>query len=303
MKKKKLTSLRFLQKIFIIPEDGRLRSGWRLLAFLFLLNLIIPIVVLAFARFSQASPTLGFLADETFILFVGITISVVLARHWYDRRSFQSLGLTRNAAAGRDLLFGVLIAGVVMSAIFVIEWAFGWLEVSGLANESNGSRLIANLGYLTAVFMMVGWYEELLFRGYAMQNLVEGLGRRLGLFVSSALFALAHLANPNATGAAILGVLAAGYFLAFGYLRTNQLWLPIGLHVGWNFFEGPIFGFPVSGLESFRLLNVHVIGPQLVTGGAFGPEAGIIVVPAIILGVGLIILYTQKFYRLAEKKK
>ncbi len=293
----------FLQKIFINPADGRLRSGWRLLAFLFLLFLIIPVVVWIFAGLSGVSPTLAFLSDQNFIGFVGITVSVILARHWYDRRSFQSLGLTWDAAAGRDLLVGILIAGVVMGAIFVAEWAFGWLSVSGLASESNRSGLVANLGYWAAIFIIVGWHEELLFRGYATQNLIDGLGPQIGLFVSSALFALAHLANPNVNWAAVLGLLAAGYFLAFGYLRTRQLWLPIGLHIGWNFFEGPIFSFPVSGLESFRLLNVNVHGPELFTGGAFGPEAGLIVLPALAVGAVLIVLYTKKFHRPAENKK
>lgn len=301
--KKRPTDVQFLQKIFISPTDGRLRSGWRLLAFLFLLFLVIPLVVWIFTGLSGVSPALAFLADQNFIGFVGITISVVLARHWYDRRSFQSLGLTWNAAAGRDLLFGVLIAGVVMGAIFLAEWAFGWLSVSGFASESNRSGPVAELGYWAAIFIFVGWNEELLFRGYGMQNLIEGLGAQIGLFVSSALFALAHLANPNATWAAILGLLAAGYFLAFGYLRTRQLWLPIGLHIGWNFFEGPIFSFPVSGLKTFRLLNVTVRGPELFTGGAFGPEAGLIVLPALALGAALIVLYTNKFHRPAKNKK
>lgn len=292
-----------LQKIFINLAEGRLRSGWRLLAFLFLLFFVVGVVIWVFTGLSGLSPTLAFLADVNFIGFVGVTISVVLARHWYDRRSFQSLGLTWNAAAARDLLFGILIAGVVMGAIFLVELALGWLSVSGFASQSDRSGLLADLGYWAAIFIIVGWHEELLFRGYAMQNLIDGLGSQIGLFVSSALFALAHLANPNATWAAILGLLAAGYFLAFGYLRTRQLWLPIGLHIGWNFFEGPVFSFPVSGLESFRLLNVNVHGPELFTGGAFGPEAGLIVLPAMALGAAFIVLYTKKFHRPAENKK
>jgi len=295
--------MQLMQSVLINPAEGRLRSGWRLLAFLILLFLVISLVIWVFASLSAASTTLAFLVDETFISFIGITISVVLARHWYDRRSFQSLGLTWDAVARRDLLVGILIAGALMGAIFLTEWAFGWLSVSGLATQPNQAGLIVNLGYWAAIFIMVGWYEELLFRGYAMQNLTEGLGPQVGLFVSSALFALAHFGNPNITWGAILGLLVSGYFLAFGYMRTRQLWLPVGLHIGWNLFEGPIFSFPVSGLETFRLLNVQVNGPRLVTGGVFGPEAGLIVLPAIAMGAALIILYTRNFRRPAENKK
>ena len=79
----------------------------------------------------------------------------------------------------------------------------------------------------------------------------------------------------------------------YGWLRTQQLWLPIGLHIGWNFFEGVIFGFPVSGTETFRILNHTVSGPSLLTGGDFGPEAGLILIPALALGTCLTWLYTR----------
>jgi hypothetical protein len=82
-----------------------------------------------------------------------------------------------------------------------------------------------------------------------------------------------------------------------GYVRTHQLWLPIGLHLGWNFFEGPVFGFPISGHNHFSLLEYRISAPMIITGGAYGPEAGLILLPAIALGVGLIWLYTRRYNR------
>jgi uncharacterized protein len=82
--------------------------------------------------------------------------------------------------------------------------------------------------------------------------------------------------------------------MAFGYTRTRRLWLPIGLHIGWNFFEGPVFGFAVSGMGSFTLIRQAAAGRQVFTGGAFGPEAGLIVLPGLALGVLLIYWYTQE---------
>jgi membrane protease YdiL (CAAX protease family) len=95
-----------------------------------------------------------------------------------------------------------------------------------------------------------------------------------------------------------IGLVAAGLFLAYAYVITRQLWLPIGLHIGWNFFEGNVFGFPVSGLETFKLITLRVHGPELWTGGAFGPEAGLIVFPALLLGLGLMAGYV---YTLRER--
>jgi hypothetical protein len=103
---------------------------------------------------------------------------------------------------------------------------------------------------------------------------VDGAGLRWALFISSAIFALLHLANPGSGAASTIGLLAAGYFLAFAWLRTGRLWLSIGLHIGWNFFEGTVFGFQVSGLEPFALMRHTPSGPAWAVGGAFGPEAG-----------------------------
>jgi membrane protease YdiL (CAAX protease family) len=82
-------------------------------------------------------------------------------------------------------------------------------------------------------------------------------------------------------------------FFAYAYLRTRQLWLPIGLHIGWNFFEGTIFGFPVSGTTSYQLIHQSVSGPEIITGGAFGPEAGLILLPALLLGTAMVIILTR----------
>ena len=102
-----------------------------------------------------------------------------------------------------------------------------------------------------------------------------------------------HLANPNATWVSAAGIFFAGLFLAYGYVCTQQLWLSIGLHIGWNFFEGVVFGFPVSGLSIYPLIHINVSGPDVWTGGAFGPEAGLIILPALALGAVLINLYTR----------
>jgi uncharacterized protein len=113
--------------------------------------------------------------------------------------------------------------------------------------------------------------------------------------ISSIVFALLHLANPNPSFMAVVGLTAAGLFFAYSYLVTRQLWLPIGLHIGWNFFEGPVFGFPVSGLaQFFSLLNTSRHGPELITGGAFGPEAGLIQYPVLLLAVWLIHRYARQ---------
>jgi membrane protease YdiL (CAAX protease family) len=283
-----------ISRILYTPGEARLRAGWRLITQLALLLSAVFVLSLALIVADLlALPYEISLLINQLVIFISVTSTVLLARRFLDRRSFVSLGLGRRHLL-LDLLAGFVIAGVVMGVIFVIMQRAGWLEIEAFAwQQVSGPQAAAQLGLWLLIFILTGWQEELLTRGYWLQNLAEGLSMPWALFISSVLFGLAHLANPNASWVAVLGLVAAGYFLAYGYLRTRQLWLPIGLHIGWNFFEGNVFGFPVSGLDSFRLIQVTVSGPEQWTGGLFGPEAGLIVLPGMLVGAGLIYLYSR----------
>jgi uncharacterized protein len=285
-------------RIFRSPGERRLRSGWRLLAQLLLLlfTFIFFGALIGLFAYLLPMPTNGnILFISQFVVFLAVTLSVYLARRFLDRRSFVSLGLRWDSRATQDLLFGIVISGFMMGLIYLVEWTMGWLTFDGYAwQEESATKLVMGMALMLVSFIIVGWQEELLSRGYWLQNMEDGLNLFWAVLISSLLFALAHLGNPNASGVAILGLLLAGVFLAYGYLRTRQLWLPIGLHIGWNFFEGPVFGFQVSGLVVTPRLLTHTInGPEILTGGAFGPEAGLVIIPAMILGALAINRYTR----------
>lgn len=226
---------------------------------------------------------------------IGVTLSVFLARRFLDKRSFSSLGLQFNHRAAADLLVGMVIAFFMMGLVYGIGLSLGWITFDGYAWEFDSTPAIfAQVGIALLTFILIGWSEELLSRGYQLQNFAAGLNLTWGVILSSAIFGMLHLANFNATWEGVLGIFFAGLFFSYGYLRTKQLWLPIGLHLGWNFFEGVVFGFPVSGMEFYRLVRISVSGPELWTGGRFGPEAGLLLVPALLLGILLIFVYTRK---------
>lgn len=287
-----------LARIFISLDERRLRAGWRLagqlaLLFVFFACIGIPLGII-FALTPTSSEEMLSLFGEAVSLFA-ITLSVYLARRFLDRRSFVSLGLKWDSQAIWDLTFGIGLSGLLMGLIYLVEWGAGWLSFETFAWESlSTADVVFGVVSMAIVFVIVGWTEELISRGYWLQNLSTGLNLFWGVLISSILFALAHMGNPNVSWVAILGLVTAGIFLAYGYLRTSQLWLPIGLHIGWNFFEGTVFGFPVSGTDSFRLILQSVEGPEIITGGAFGPEAGLIILPALLLGTGLIYFYTLR---------
>ncbi len=172
--------------------------------------------------------------------------------------------------------------------------SLGWVTFEGFAWEyDTPGTVLASTLLFSVIFMLVGWNEELLSRGYHLQTIASGLNLFWAVILSSAFFGLLHLDNPNATWVSTAGIFFAGLFQAYGYIRTKQLWLPIGLHIGWNFFEGVVFGFPVSGLDIYALTRIQVTGPVLWTGGAFGPEAGLIVLPSLIVGCVLIYWFTK----------
>jgi membrane protease YdiL (CAAX protease family) len=281
-----------LAQIFLSPDEPRLRAGWRLL--------IQTILMFVFGLiFGGIAALLGLLDLDSLggqiLNFLIITSSVYVARRWLDRRSFESLGLKLDKHTLLDILAGIGITFVQMGFIYVIMLALGWLTFEGFAWQFDPINVvITNVITFFIVFIFVGWNEELLSRGYHLQTIASGLNLFWGVVISSALFGLLHLGNPNATWVSAAGIFFAGVFLAYGYIRTKQLWLPIGLHIGWNFFEGVGFGFPVSGLDIYALTRITVHGPKLWTGGAFGPEAGLIVLPSLILGALLINLYTMR---------
>lgn len=287
---------------FICRDEFRPRAFWRLslhslltLLFILIFGLFVGVGVLIIEGAEILEKQEALWGYEILIALPAIAFSTFIARRIFDRRSFASLGFNLDRHAWRDLLVGFLMPGLLMGLIFSLELALGWLTIDQFIwNSAPLEQWMPEISLGLLFFMGVGFYEELLSRGYHFHNLEEGLNLPWALLLSSAIFALLHWANPHASVFSLLGLLAAGLYLGFAYLRTRQLWLPIGLHIGWNFFEGYIFGFPVSGMPTSRLIQHTVAGPELITGGAFGPEAGLIIIPALALGAGLIFWYTHR---------
>ena len=283
-----------LDRIFFSPDEPRLRAGWRLLIqtlLLLIFGLIIGTVGIFVSRFLNESLTIIWNQIIEFLIF---TSSIYVARRWLDKRSFESLGLKLDGQTLIDILTGIGISFVQMGFIYALMVGLGWLTFQGFAWQVDPSNVVI-AGVLTFLitFILGAWNEEILSRGYHLQTIASGTNLFWGVVISSSVFGLLHIFNPGATWVSTAGIFFAGIYLAYAYLRTRQLWLSIGLHMGWNFFEGVVFGFPVSGLNVYHLTRVVVHGPELWTGGIFGPEAGLIVLPSLILGGFLIYLYTR----------
>jgi membrane protease YdiL (CAAX protease family) len=276
-----------LARIFLSPDLARLRAGWRLsIQTILLFTLIgcfgIPLVILLLILDPSLISSISLVNPTTVLIsvvieFFAVTISVFLAVRFLDKRPLESLGLKLSLQTILDVLTGIGIAFVQMGFIYVAMLGLGWLRFEGFAWEFDPINIvISSVITFFIVFIFVGWNEELLSRGYHLQTIARSLNLFWGVVLSSAAFGLLHLRNPNANWVSTAGIFFAGVYLAYGYIRTRQLWLSIGLHIGWNFFEGVVFGFPVSGLDIYALTRIKVEGPE------------------ICLGVGLIYLYTRK---------
>ena len=234
---------------------------------------------------------------------LAIFLSVWLVGRFLDRRPLADFGFHLDGGWWLDLVFGMLLGALLMTAIFSAELALGWVSVTGTFESVEPGLPFAPAILLpAAVFICVGIYEETLSRGYQLRNIAEGLnypafGPRTAVVaawvLTSAFFGLLHVSNPNASFISTTNIALAGLLLGIGYALTGELAIPIGLHITWNFFQGNVYGFPVSGLRTVgaTFLNTRQGGPELWTGGPFGPEAGLVGIGAMISGSLLIALY------------
>jgi uncharacterized protein len=308
-------------ELFLDRSTGRLRTLWRLgiqfWAYWVLVQLIFSLVVVAWlvvdsgGRMASGGLDTLVVPDSPAVPLVsGIVgllaalLTVWLAGRFLDRRSFSEFGFRLGAGWWLDLVVGMVLGALLMTAVFLIELGLGWVEVTGSFETQGGAPFVISLLFPAAAFVCVGVSEETVFRGYQLKNAAEGLnyhslGPRgailLAWVLSSVFFAVLHAANPNATPISTLNIVLAGLMLGFGYVLTGELAIPIGLHITWNFFQGAVYGFPVSGFGDFgpTLLVTEQGGPELWTGGSFGPEGGLLIPAVMLLGISLVALWTR----------
>ncbi|MFB6301299.1 MAG: lysostaphin resistance A-like protein [Haloferacaceae archaeon] len=218
-----------------------------------------------------------------------------------DRRRLRDYGLALDRDWWLDCGFGLCLGAALLSLVFAVEYAAGWVAVRGTVRAAGPLAFPAAFAAAAALFVAVGVAEELLLRGYVLTNLAEGLGALgnraavvLATLASSALFGALHAGNPNATAVSTVAVGAGGVMLALGYVLTGDLAIPIGLHTTWNLFQGAVYGYPVSGMDLGVSALVTVrSGPRIATGGAFGPEAGLTGAGAMVVGSVAIAAYVR----------
>ena len=261
-------------KKFLRNDHGQLRNGWWILIF------VIVFLASQLAYHPVSHAVQQFSAGKTWLspLPVIFLLLVTWICQRLRRQPLAAVGLRLDACWLRQASCGLAFGAAQMLAIAALIYFAG-----GVRFELDPARGWAALAHGAWFFVWVALLEELLFRGFVFQRLVDGAGVTLAQLLMAVLFAVAHWGNPGMEGTteiwATIDTILGGLLLGFAYLRTGSLALPIGIHFGWNWVQGSLLGFDVSGLHQAGWLLPHLLDkPQWLTGGAFGPESSVFAV-------------------------
>jgi CAAX protease family protein len=289
-----------LRRLFIL--DGKLHPLWRVVLYLVLLfsgSFALQVgmgIVYVFVRIILGSAPSDVIAELSSgripgVLWFALTLAGLVwalaqtwvFRRWLDKAPMRGLGFARGAF-WKEVVAGLGLGLASMGVILVVHLVLGWAEFTRMTTGAALGSLVST----ALVLIPAAATEEITFRGYLLQTLEGWRGWGLGVTASSVLFGLAHGLNPNVSALPLANIALAGVVFCLAYRITRRLWMVIAYHFMWNYAQGPLFGFPVSGQGFEALTKATVTGPALWTGGAFGPEGGLLVTVLLIMtGVGL----------------
>jgi len=264
------------RRIFIGPNG--LRAGWRLLIFMTLVKTMATVAQMIVTRYFPAAldPTqltpMRIIVPDLLFCFILAVAACVMSR--IEGRRLGQYGLPRSEALRKDFWVGVLIGLLATSttvlAIFVLH------GVRFTTATIRGTAILAGAAAWALAFLLAGFAEEFLFRGYAQFTLTTGMGFWPSAFLLSGLFGLVHATNGGENILGDMSVVSFGLLLCLFLRRTGNLWCVVGFHLGYDWGQTFLYGVPNSGLlPSQSLLNASLSGPRWLTGGTVGPEASI----------------------------
>ena len=228
-------------------------------------------------------------------------LSVLLFWKLFDKKPIREIGFINIKMGYKDLFKGLTFGAVSMIIVFMLLLFSGNISLKRPLNSPN-----FNISLLTGLilFIFVGVNEEMFARGYCMTVLKKTGNRWAPIIISSIIFSLMHSLNPSMSVISYINLFLFAVLAAYMFIKSNNLWLPIGYHIMWNYFEGNIFGFQVSGLSTESLFKLKAPINNIITGGNFGPEGGLIVTFITIIGfIYVWQLYTPQLLNNATRIK
>lgn len=303
--------LGLLVSVFVNRTEGRLRAPWRLL--LGVVGIGVAVFLVGVAASGLLGGALPGLLGQALVM-LAVLVAVPLVGYAVDRRHLGDFGLRFDAHWWRDAAFGVALGALMPTVVFLVLLAAGWVTVTDVLTTTGDAFLSFGVGSpgvtllsVAVFFLGVSAYEELFTRGYLLTNVAEGLtgvwrfdyraGLAVALLSTSGLFGGLHAANPSASVLSTVNITLFGVLLGLGFVWTDRLGVPVGVHLGWNTVLGAGYGFPVSGITvGVAVLETETAGPALATGGSFGPEGGIVALVALVVGLTLQAWWVRRAY-------
>lgn len=251
------------------------------------------IVIMGIIPYFESNQNLIILLSSL-ISFIGISLLVFFRVKKIEKRKISSIGFEKLGFLKKYLL-GFVIGLILMSIVVLILYLFGFVDINKNPSQPVGIFAISNVSIILIGWIIQGGTEEILTRGWLMNVLSARYNVHIGLFISSVFFGALHLPNPNVNYIAILNIILVGYLFGLYVLKTNDLWGACGIHSAWNFAQGNLFGFEVSGINVSigSLLDLNLKGNPSISGGNFGPEAGLCSTVVLLLGI-ILIFYLDK---------
>jgi uncharacterized protein len=270
---------------------------WRIAAFVVLWGaLYTPLLVAGIGTFQQTGAMDSPLARLYLELTGAVTILIaawVMAR-FVDRRSFLSLGFATERVLP-NVLLGLGIGLGMMAVSVSVLWSAGWAIPQPAVRISLGTLVLVGIAMVANTVT-----QEVLVRGYIQQTLESQFGSIAAVVISALIFTLLHIGAIQGAPLPAINLFAAGILLGSAYAVAGDLWLPIALHFGWNFLQGPVLGLTVSGQSvdsGWRVFRLD--GPTIFTGGAFGLEGGLVATVTTVLGIVALLLLRPPRRRLS----
>lgn len=289
-------------------REGKFRSGWKIVAmigvfylavliFSIILGLVIGIFYVAKASLSGSEidpQNIQTLANNNSLvtslsLFSQeiITILVpIVAWKFIMKRPLANMGLTPFKKDPKDLLVGLFFGIVSISVVFLLIVASGNAAVETWIPHFSLNQLL-----YVFVFISVGFAEEIFTRGFIMTTLRQTKSVPVAVFFSALIFSLMHSLNAGIGLIPYINLILVGVLFSYMYLKSGNIWMCIGFHITWNYFQGYVFGFKVSGNDSTGIITTNYNTNNIFNGGAFGPEGGLFVTFIILLGLLFVKLY------------
>ena len=238
------------------------------------------------SKMSEGNIDLNMMISLEYSMIFTMGIMLWLFMKFIDKQPLIEIGF-QTVGRLKEFNYGLILGLLIMA------FAYVFLSLIGEIVFENYTFDLQKIFLSIILFIGVSVFEEVIFRGYMLKNLLESFNPYVALFISSIFFSLIHGSNPNVTTLGLCNIFLAGFFLGASYIFTKNLWFPIALHFSWNFFQS-MFGFKVSGLDSYSIIEFTIPENNMLNGGEFGFESSFLSIIILIIGTFIIWNYFKK---------